>query len=60
MLLPVDLPDIATLDPTTLALAIIADTLLRFGVAPALLSSAGAGFCLDACHQPPRTGTPNR
>jgi chromate transporter len=44
--LPAQLPDIATLDATSLALSLAAGGLLRFGLAPALGASVGAGLLL--------------
>ncbi|RTL82967.1 MAG: chromate efflux transporter [Hyphomicrobiales bacterium] len=45
-LLPAQLPDPATLDPAALALSLVAGALLRFGLAPALALSVGAGLLL--------------
>ncbi|WP_445730651.1 chromate efflux transporter [Methylocystis sp. IM2] len=45
-LLPAQLPDPATLDPAALALSLAAGALLRFGLAPALALSVGAGLLL--------------
>ncbi len=45
-LLPAQLPDIATLDATALALSLAAGALLRFGLAPALGVSVGVGLLL--------------
>ncbi len=44
--LPAQLPDLATLDATALALSLLAGALLRFGLAPALGASVGAGLLL--------------
>ncbi len=44
--LPAQLPNLATLDATALALSLAAGALLRFGLAPALALSVGAGLLL--------------
>jgi chromate transporter len=44
--LPLELPDLASLDMRALTLSLIAGALLRFGLAPALLASVGAGLAM--------------